>query len=203
VLAQSGALVAPVERPPPDCAYEGSNSSIPRVSTRPPVRARRLNFRSGSVATMLHLDLTGQKLKMLAFPDRKFASEIEYDGRRSRFHSTELLSGPGDDKPKWKRLVYTEIPAPSEATNGGSRCRMSTTRSYTSTKPSARVKASRSQSMDALLASCINSEADEATLKKITAVLQDQLARHKAGEIVSDVAASASMYLSRTSNEIA
>jgi hypothetical protein len=44
----------------------------------------------------------------IAFPDGHFESDIEFDGRSWRFSHTELMRGPNDNEPTWKRLVYFE-----------------------------------------------------------------------------------------------
>jgi hypothetical protein len=52
----------------------------------------------------------GDEARALAFPGGKFASEIEFDARRWRFSHTELMQGPSDSEPTFKRLVYFEPP---------------------------------------------------------------------------------------------
>ena len=52
----------------------------------------------------------GDEAQALAFPDGVFASEIEFEGRRWRFSHTELMKGPGDAQPTFKRLIYFEPP---------------------------------------------------------------------------------------------
>jgi hypothetical protein len=54
-----------------------------------------------------------EEARALAFPDEQFANEIQFEGRSWRFSHTELMRGPNDNEPTWKRLVYLEKPAPN------------------------------------------------------------------------------------------
>lgn len=53
-----------------------------------------------------------EEARALAFPDDQFATEIEFDGCSWRFSHTELMRGPNDNEPTWKRLVYFEKSSP-------------------------------------------------------------------------------------------
>jgi hypothetical protein len=47
----------------------------------------------------------GNEAEHLAYPDGQFASDIEYAGRKWKFHHTERMSEPGSGE-EWERLVY-------------------------------------------------------------------------------------------------